>query len=61
MQCLELSTFTVKGVGWMHGWATKILQATWHSQKKTKSITYKINSFLCFSSVLYVFLGFYIF
>ena len=34
VQCLALCTFTAKDAGSIPGWGTKILQGTWHSQKK---------------------------
>ena len=36
-QWLGLSTFTAKGLGSIPGQGTKILQAAWHGQKKTKT------------------------
>ena len=36
VQWLGLWTFTAKGLGWIPGWANKISQATWHSQKIDK-------------------------
>ena len=34
LQCLGLCTLTAKGLGSIHGWGTKIPQATvWHGQK----------------------------
>ena len=44
VQCLELCALTAEGPGSIPGGGTKILEATWHGQKKTKKSISQVQS-----------------